>query len=103
MGNNLPDHVRPGDPDAPWNQNHPEPKYWCPYDPEIGFMRHDISDHWPDDWTKIQEYKCPECGKVVNARRHSIVQQYLEAWRNSPETMENAIDEYSELKEVPEA
>lgn len=98
---NIPDHVRAGDPDAPWNQNHPEPNYFCPYDPEIGFMRYDYKTYWADEWTQITEFMCPECGRVVNARRDSTLSRYLYFWRISPRRMEDSIDYYSELKEVP--
>jgi len=57
-GNNLPPSVSISDPDAPWNQDYPEPDWQCTECERYG--QHREMKRGPDP-------KCPDCGEPVES------------------------------------
>lgn len=65
MGN-LPPGVNAGDPDAPWNQNYPEPTGFCPHC-DGGFRDYETKHPVVNDFRRIKHDICPHCDEVMSA------------------------------------
>ena len=100
MGHNLPPGVRMSDPDAPWNENHPDPDGLCRHCKEWYFEPVDERTIHLSEFRRVFHDLCPNCGEVMDATLFDETPWYLESWRSHPEEMEHTIDRYSELREI---
>lgn len=97
---NIPDHVDPSDPKAPWNDQGPHrdrSMYLCDHCTTY-FSRYETREIVVDEFFSVFHRVCPHCGEVIGAIGYDMTEDFLVAMRNYPDEMLKTIDRYEELK-----